>query len=139
MVFSLAPLKSLIYLPVAGVNAQNVDVTDLTDAMAHLRPHTNILDYPEAKPALLNLLAQHRQAVALPGTLGMMNKVTHHIALQPGAQPSYVPSYQLPHSQRQVVQQKVDKLTRSYTRVPFSLELAALLGSEKGWFLLPCH
>ncbi len=40
----------------------------------------------------------------------MTTKVTHHIALQPGAQPSYVPSYRLPHSQRQVVQQKVDEL-----------------------------
>ncbi len=39
-----------------------------------------------------------------------MNKVTHHIALQPGAQPSYVPSYRLPNSQRQAVQQKVDEL-----------------------------
>ncbi len=98
-------------LPVAGVNAQNADVTDLTDVMAHLRPHINVLDYPEAKPALLNLLSQHRQAIALPGEpLGVTNKVTHHIALQPGGQPSYVPSYRLPHSQRQVVQQKVDEL-----------------------------
>ncbi len=81
------------------------------DVMAHLRPHVNVLDYPEAKPALLNLLAQHRQAIALPGEpLGVTNNVTHHIALQPGAQPSYVPSYRLPHSQREVVQQKVDEL-----------------------------
>ncbi len=47
-------------LPVAGVSAQNTDVADLTYVTAHLRPHVNILDYPEAKPALLNLLAQHR-------------------------------------------------------------------------------
>ncbi len=78
--------------------------------MAHLRPHVNALDYPEAKHALLNLLAQYRQAIALPGEpLGVTNKVTHHFALQPGAQPSYVPSYWLPRSQRQVVQQ-VDEL-----------------------------
>ncbi len=50
-------------------------------------------------------------AIALPGgPLGVTNKVTHHTALQPGAQPSYVPSYRLPNSQRQVVQQKVDEL-----------------------------
>ncbi len=98
-------------LPVAGVNAQNADVTDLTDVTAHLRPHVNVLDYPEAKPALLNLLAQHKEAIALPGEpLGVTNKVTHHIARQPGAQSSYVPSYRLPHSQRQVVQQKVDEI-----------------------------
>ncbi len=38
-----------------------------------------------------------------------MKKVTYHTALQPGIQPSYVPSYQLPHRQRQVVQQ-INKL-----------------------------
>ncbi len=98
-------------LLVAGVNAQNADVADLTEVMAHLRPHVNVLDYPQAKPSLLNLLTQHRQAIALPGEpLGVTNKVTQHTALQPGAQPSYVPSYRLPHSQRQVFQQKVDEL-----------------------------
>ncbi len=76
-----------------------------------MRPHVNVLDYPVAKPAFLNILAQHRQANALPGEpLGMTKKVTHHIELQPGAQPSYVHTYWLPHSQRQVVQHKVDEL-----------------------------
>ncbi len=65
----------------------------------------------EPEATLLKLLAQHRQAVALPGKpLELTNRVTHHITLQPDAQPSYVPSYRLPHSQRQVVQQKVDEL-----------------------------
>ncbi len=86
-------------------------MTDLTDVMAHLKPHVNVLDYPETNPALLQLLAKHRQAIALPGEpLGVTNTVTHHIALQPDAQPSYVPSHRLPNSQRQVVQQKVDEL-----------------------------
>ncbi len=76
-------------------------------------PHVNVLDYPDpdAKPALLKLLAQYRHAIALPGEpLGVTTQVTHHIALQPNTQPTYVPSYQLPHSQKQVVQQKVNKL-----------------------------
>ncbi len=78
--------------------------------MAQLKPHVNVLDYPATKPALLQLLAKHRQVIDLPGEpLGVSNKVTHHIALQPGAQPSCVPSYRLPHSHRQVVQQKVDE------------------------------
>ncbi len=86
-------------------------MTDLTDVVAHLRPQVNVLDYSEAKPALLNNLAQHRQAIALPGEpLEVTNKVSHHIALQPDAQPSYVPSYRLPHNQRQVVQRKADEL-----------------------------
>ncbi len=85
-------------------------VTDLTDVMVHLMPHVNILDYIVAKPALLNLLTQHRQAIALPEELlGVMNS-HNHIALQPGVQPSYVPFYRLPQSQTQVVQQKFDEL-----------------------------
>ncbi len=68
-------------------------------------------DYPEGKPALLQLLAQYRHAVALPGEpLGLINRVTHTTSLQPDAKPSYVPSYRLPHSQRFVVQEEVDKL-----------------------------
>ncbi len=110
-VLDLSSTEEPLPLPVAGVNAQNADVTDLTDVMAHLRPHVNVLDYPKAKAALLNLLAQHRQAIALPGQpLGVTNKVIHHIALKPGAQPSYVPSYRLPNSERQVVQHEVDEL-----------------------------
>ncbi len=59
-VFDQSSTEELLPLPVAGVNDQNRDVADLTDVMAHLRPHVNVLDYPEAKPTLLNLLAQHR-------------------------------------------------------------------------------
>ncbi len=66
-VLDLSSTEEPLPLLVAGVNAQNADVTDLTDVIAHIRPHVNVLNYPEAKPALLNLLAQHRQAIALPG------------------------------------------------------------------------
>ncbi len=110
-VLDLSSLEESLPLPVAGVTAHDADVTDLADVMAQLKPYVNVLDYPATKPALLQLLAKHRQAIALLGEpLEVTNKVTHHIALQPGAQPSYVPSYRLPHSQRQVVQQKVDEL-----------------------------
>ncbi len=79
--------------------------------MAQLPTHVKAPDYPEGKPALLQLLAQYRHAFALPGEpLGLTNRVTHTLSLQPDAQPSYVPSYRLPHSQRLVVQQEVDKL-----------------------------
>ncbi len=98
-------------LPVAGVHAQTSDVTDLADVMAQLMPHVNVLNYPEAKPTLLKLLPQYRQAIALPGEyLGVTTQVRHHISLQPNTQPTYVPSYRLPYSQKQVVQQKVDEL-----------------------------
>ncbi len=109
-VLDLSSLEESFPLPVAGVTAHDADVTDLTDVMAQLKPHVNVLEYPATKPALLQLLAKHRQAIALPGEpLGVTTEITHHIALQPSAQPSYVLSYRLPHSQRQVVQQRVDK------------------------------
>ncbi len=93
-VLDLSSLEEPLPLLVAGVNVQDSDVTDLTDVMAHLKFHVNVLDYPETKPALLQLLAKRRQAIALPGEpLGVTSKVTYHIALQPGSQPSYVPSY----------------------------------------------
>ncbi len=56
-VLDLSSIEEPLPLPVAGINTQNADVSDLTDVMAHLRPHVNVLDYLEAKPALLNLLA----------------------------------------------------------------------------------
>lgn len=73
-VLDLSSIEESLPLPEAGVNAQNADVKDLTDIMAHCRPHVNILDYPEAKPALLQLIAKHRQMIALPGeTLGVVS------------------------------------------------------------------
>ncbi len=66
-VLVLSSIKEPLPLPLDGVNAQNADMTDLTDVMAHLKLNVNVLDYPEAKPTLLNLLAQHKQAIALPG------------------------------------------------------------------------
>ncbi len=76
-------------------------------------PHVDVLDYPDAKPALLKLLAQYMQASALPGEpLWVTTQVTHHIALQPNTQPTYVPSYRLQHGQKQVVHQKVDELLK---------------------------
>ncbi len=110
-VLDLSSIAELLLLPVAGVNAQTSDVTDLADVIAPLMLHVNVLDHPDSKPALLKLLVQNRQATALlEEPLGVTTQVTHHIALQPNTQPTYVPSYRLPHIQKQVVQQKVDEL-----------------------------
>ena len=62
-------------------------------------------------PNLLTLLANHKSALALPGeSLGVTERITHSITLKPDARPSYVPSYRLPHSQRAVVKDKIDKI-----------------------------
>ncbi len=107
--FDASSLEESSPLPVACVSTQLDE--DLSDVVAQLSPHVKTLAYPEGKSALLELLAKHRHAVALPGeTLCLTNRLTHHIALQHDAKPSFVPFYRLPHSQRQVVQQKVDEL-----------------------------
>ncbi len=83
-VLDLSYIEESLPLPVAGVNAHTSDVTHFAYVIAPLMPHVNVLDYPDAKPALLKLLAQYRQAIALPGELlGVTTQVTHHIALQP--------------------------------------------------------
>ncbi len=112
-VLDLSSIEEALPLPVAGINAQTSDVIDFADIIAPLMPHVNVLDYPDAKPALLKLLAKYKQAIALPGEpLGVTTQVTHHIALQHNTQPTYVPSYRLPQSQKQVVQQRVDELLK---------------------------
>ncbi len=88
-------------------------MTDFVDVIAPLMPHVSVLDYPDTKPALLKHLTQYRQAIPLPGEpLGVTTQVTHHIALQPNTQPTYVLCYRMPHKEKQVVQQKVDELLK---------------------------
>ncbi len=105
-------------------------MTGFADVIAPVMLHVNVLDYPDAKPALVKLLAQYRQAVALPGEpLGVTTQVTHHIALQLNTQPTYIPSYRLAHSQKQGVQQKVDELLKEgVIRVPLPVEFSPLFG-----------
>ncbi len=96
--FHLSSPEESSPLPVAGVSTQFVD-DDLSDVVAHLTPHVKTLDYPEGKTALLKLLAEYRQGVALLGEpLRLTNRFTHRISLQPHAKPSFVHSYRLPHS-----------------------------------------
>ncbi len=80
-VLGLSSLGESLPLPVAGVTAHDADVIDLTDVMAQLKPHVSVLDFPATKPALLQLLAKHRQAIAVPGEpLGVTTSHTSHSA-----------------------------------------------------------
>ena len=74
-----------------------------TSSPEELKPHVQVMDFPDMNNSLLDLLVKHRTAFALPGEpLGVTHKVEHHIDLKPQTRPVYVPSYRLPHSQRQV-------------------------------------
>ena len=77
---------------------------DTAVLIPQLSAHVQVLDFPSEKSRLLDLLVKHKPAVALPDEpLGVTNRITHHIQLQPNTRPSFVPSYRLPHSQRAVV------------------------------------
>ena len=96
-------------LVVAAVSTQPAHASDSAELAIQLGPHVKVLDFPEARPRLLDILATHRQALALPGEpLGVTDRVTHRIDLKPGTRPIYVPSYRLPHSQRKVSSGLVD-------------------------------
>ncbi len=106
-VLDLSSSEESLSPPVAGVNAQTSDVTDLGDVIAPLMPHDKVFDYPDAKPALLKPLAQYRQAITR--RTFWSDNPSH---LTPNIHPIYIFSYRLPHNQKQVVQQKVDELLK---------------------------
>ena len=73
-----------------------------------LDSHVKVVDYPELKAPLLDLLNRHRDVIALPGErLGSTDCAEHYIKLKPDSSPVYVPAYRLPHSQRAVVDQQI--------------------------------
>ncbi len=80
--------------------------------------YVSVVDYPELKPSLLKLLGRFREVIAVPGEpLGATSCLEHHIKLKAGTQPIYAPAYQLPHSQRQIVDEHVkDMQTQGITQ-----------------------
>ncbi len=68
----------------------------------------NVVDYPEQKHLLLDLLHEYRDAIALPGEpLGSTEHTEHRILLKPNTKPVYIPAYRLPHSQRAIVDKNI--------------------------------
>ncbi len=65
-------------------------------------------------PLLRNIPLVYISSVfALPGeSLGVTDKVSHHIALQPGTRPSYTRAYRLPHSQKAVVEEMIQGMLK---------------------------
>lgn len=87
---------------VSSVSQSAVD-TELGQAPT-LGSLVNIVDYPDMRPALLDLLGKYRNVLAFPGEpLGMTDRAKHHIRLKPNTKPVYIPAYRLPHSQRAIV------------------------------------
>lgn len=78
-----------------------------------LRSLVNVVDYPEMKQSLLELLEQYRDVIALPGEpLGKTSKIKHQIVLKPGTSPIYIPAYRLPHSHKAMVETLVKDMLK---------------------------
>ncbi len=64
-----------------------------------LRSVVKVMDYPELKPPLTDLLAQYRKILVIADeTLGVADKAVHHIRLKPYTEPVYKPTFRLPYS-----------------------------------------
>ena len=94
---------------IRAVDSKSVSSCSSAELITQLETHVRVVDFPAEKQRLLDTLAAHRQAIALPGEpLGVTDRVQHHIELQPNTRPIHVASYRLPHSQRKVAQKLVD-------------------------------
>ena len=80
---------------------------------AVLRPLLQATDFPHKDASLLDILAQHRDAIALPGEPpGLTNKIHHQINLLPHTSHIYTPAYRLPHSKREAVESSIAEMIR---------------------------
>ena len=69
------------------------------------------VDYPESKHAVVDILQNYRDVIALPGEpLGQTTYAQHHIKLKTQITPVYIPAYRLAHSQRAQVDQQVEQM-----------------------------
>ncbi len=105
---------------------------DETSQSLSLDSRVKVVDYPELRPNLLNLLNKYRDVIALPGEpLGTTNKAEHHIRLKSNTHPVYIPAYRIPHSQRQILDRQVKEM----------LEQGVIQNSRSPWnsplFLVP--
>ncbi len=84
---------------VAAVSTQSAPSCTSAELATQLGARVKVLDFPEARSRLLDILTTHRQALPLPGEpLCVTDRVTHRIVLKPGTRPVYVPSYWLTFS-----------------------------------------
>lgn len=76
------------------------------------------MDYRGQRPPLLT-----SDVMIFPReSLGATEAAGHHVILQPGRKPVYIPAYRLTHSQRQVVDKQGNEMLRrgiiQYSRLP---------------------
>ena len=71
----------------------------------------NQIDYPEYKERLIHLLGKYEKIIALKGdTLGVTDKIKHHIAIPRNTPPLYIPAYRVPQSQKEKIEKEIDRM-----------------------------
>ena len=68
-------------------------------------------DYHDHIEELQELIWKYRDVVAVPGDkMGCTNVLKHHINLEPGTKPIYIPAYRLPEKHRKPVREAVEEM-----------------------------
>ena len=94
-------------ITVASLNITNERV----DKETLIAPHVKVNDIPQERDRLIDLLNEFSGVLTLPGEpLGKTDLIEHHISLEPGTNPVYVPAYRLPHSQKLAVEKEVKEM-----------------------------
>lgn len=79
---------------VTAVSSQPANTCDPAELGTQLAAHVKVLDFPDARSHLIDLLVTHRQALTLLSEpLAVTDHVTHHIDLKTGTCRAHVPSY----------------------------------------------
>ena len=71
----------------------------------------NNVDFHEYKTRLVDLLMKYNQIVAVKGDpLGVTDRIKHHIAIKRDIDPIFIPAYRVPYSQKEIIEQEVEKM-----------------------------
>ncbi|XP_069943528.1 uncharacterized protein [Cherax quadricarinatus] len=95
-------------------------------------------DFPDEVKHLLSLLNKHRKAIALPGEkMGITNLSSHHIPLEPGTRPIYIPACTMPHSQvavtKELINQMLDEGVIAPSNSPWNAPLILVPKKDATW------
>ncbi len=94
---------------VSAISSQSHDTT--ARRSPSLEPFLKVAHYQQLKPTHSQVLELHRGTIALPGEpLVVTHCAEHHINLKPGSNSVYINAYNLPHSQRQLVEELINDM-----------------------------
>ena len=94
-----------------SIASMSQDIEELKTRRTALESQLNQVDFPEWKPRLVALLTKYSDIVALKGdTLGVTDKIKHHISVPQNTPPIYIPAYRVPQSQKQKIETEIEKM-----------------------------